>query len=178
MPFPTLFMVQDTTLVSVARDSLATVSAWATVGLAIAFVMLVLVLVLILFELRALSKSWQGLLGLATDRSRPLIDSANSAAQNVDYITQVVRADVDRLNGAFSGLTKGLEDASLDAQGRLRDMSALLDLAQTEAEDAVLDAATRVRAIRGGAGTLARSPRRKDSPVASPPEKPEEPGSG
>ena len=131
---------------------------------------------MILLELRSLSRGLQGFLGTATDRSRPLIDSANRAAENVDYITQVVRTDVDRVNRAFSGVADGLEQASLDVQGRVKDITALMDLAQAEAEDAVLDAATRVRALRAGAGVLGRVRRRRESgqtteegPAASPP---------
>jgi len=128
--------------------------------LVVAFAAILFVLVFILLEFRKLSRSFQELAATAADRSRPLIDSANSAAQNVDYITQVVRADVDRINRAVGGLTEGIEEASLDVQGRIRDMTALLDLAQSEAEDAVLDAATRVRALRAGAGRLSQAARR------------------
>lgn len=160
MPLFSVFIVQDTTVVAVARDSLATVSAWSSIGLATAFAALLVVLVMILFELRRLSRSWQNLLDTAGDRSRPLIDSANSAARNVDYITQVIRTDVERVNRAVSGLTESLEDASNDVQVRLKDMSALMDLAQTEAEEAVLDAATTVRRLRAGAGMLGRVTRK------------------
>ncbi|MGI9625791.1 MAG: DUF948 domain-containing protein [Longimicrobiales bacterium] len=163
MSFPALVLLQDTTMVSVARDTLATVSAWANVGLVIAFGLLLIVLTMILLQLRGLSRRLQGLLGTVTDRSRPLIDSANRAAENVNYITEVVRTDVDRVNQAFSGVAEGLEQASLDVQGRVKDLTALMDLAQTEAEDAVLDAATRVRTLRAGAGVMGRIRRRQGS---------------
>ena len=139
---------------TLARDSLGTVSDWATVGLGIAFLALLVVLLMILLELRGLSKSWQKVLVRVADRSGPLIDSANGAARNVEYITHVVRTDVERINGAVSGLATSLEEASEDVQLRIKDVRALLDLAQVEAEDAVLDAATRIRRLRSGQGLL------------------------
>lgn len=145
---------QDTTVVTLARDPLAAVSDWATVGLGVAFLALLIVLVMILLELRGLSKSWRQVLTRVADRSGPLIDSANGAVRNVEYITQVVRTDVERINGAVSGLAESLEEASEDVQRRVKDARALLDLAQLEAEDAVLDAATRIRALRSGQGLI------------------------
>ncbi|NNF27582.1 MAG: hypothetical protein HKO53_13790 [Gemmatimonadetes bacterium] len=152
LPLPQI--PRDTTVVTMARDPLATVSDWATVGLGVAFLALLIVLVLILLELRGLSRSWQQVLTRVADRSGPLIDSANGAVRNVEYITQVVRTDVERINGAVSGLANSLEEASEDVQGRVRDVRALLDLAQVEAEEAVLDAATRIRTLRSGQGVL------------------------
>ena len=150
---------QDTTVVALARDPLGTVSAWAAIGMVLAFLALLLVLVMILNELRQLSRSSKRILTKAEDRSGPLIDSVSGAARNVEYITQVLRSDVERLNRSFSGLAKGVEEASLDVQARVKELTALLELAQSEAEDAVLDAATRVRTLRQGAGLLRRTRR-------------------
>ncbi len=148
---------QDTTVVTLARDSLATVSDWASIGLGLALLALLVVLLFILFEIRGLSRSWQQTLARVADRSEPLIESANSAARNVEYITQVVRTDVERINHAVSGLAGSIEEASEDVQGRIKDVRALMDLAQFEAEDAVLDAATRIRTLRSGRGILSRA---------------------
>ena len=152
--------IADTTVVTLARDPLSAASAWATVGLALAFVLILIVLLFILIELRKLSKAWTGLASVTQDRSRPLIEHANSAAQNVDYISQVLRSDVDRMNVAVRGLVDGIGDTSLDVQGRLRDLSALMDLVQSEAEEAVLDTATKVRSLRSGAAFIRSTGRR------------------
>jgi len=148
---------QDTTVVTLARDSLAMVSDWASIGLGLACLALLVVLLFILFELRGLSRSWQQILSRVADRSGPLIESANSAARNVEYITHVVRTDVERVNHAISGLAGSIEEVSEDVQGRIKDVQALMDLAQIEAEDAVLDAATRIRTLRSGRGLLSRA---------------------
>ena len=154
MLFPVYQTPPDTTVMTLARDPLALMSDWATLGLGLAVLALLVVLVLLLLEIRGLSKSWKHVLDRVAERSGPLIDNANGAVRNVEYITQVVRTDVERINGAVSGLASSLEEVSEDVQGRIRDAQALLDLAQIEAEDAVLDAATRIRTLRTGQGLL------------------------
>lgn len=54
------------------------------------------------------------------------------------------------------GVTDDIGEASVEVKRRIADLSALLDLAQSEAEDAVLDAAAKLRMLRKGAGLLAR----------------------
>ena len=147
--------VQDTTVVEVARDGLAVVSAWTMVAMGLAFLAILVVLVLVLAELRTLSRTWTGFLTTTTDRSKPLVEHANSAARNLDHITSVVRSEIDRLNGMIGGVTDDIGEASLEVKRRIADLSALLDLAQSEAEDAVLDAAAKLRMLRKGAGLLA-----------------------
>ena len=147
--------VQDTTVVEVARDGLAVVSAWTMVAMGLAFLAILVVLVLVLAELRTLSRTWTGFLTTTTDRSKPLVEHANSAARNLDHITSVVRSEIDRLNGMIEGVTDDIGEASLEVKRRVADLSALLDLAQSEAEDAVLDAAAKLRMLRKGAGLLA-----------------------
>lgn len=148
--------LQDTTVVEVARDGLALVSAWTMIGMALAFVAILVVLVLVLAELRGLSRAWTGFLTAAGDRSRPMLEHAGNAARNLDHVTTVVRTEVDRLNETVGNVADDLGQVSVEARRRLADVSALLDLAQSEAEDAVLDVAAKVRMLRRGAGLLER----------------------
>lgn len=146
--------VQDTTVVELARDGLAVVSAWTMVGLGLAFLAILAVLLLVLAELRALSRTWTGFVATTTERSGPLVEHANNAARNLDHITSVVRTEIDRLNGMIEGVTDDIGEASVEVRRRIADLSALLDVAQSEAEDAVLDAAAKLRMLRKGAGLL------------------------
>ena len=145
---------QDTTIVEVARDGLALISAWTMIGMALAFVAILVVLVLVLAELRRLSRAWAGFLTAAGDRSRPLLEHAGNAARNLDHVTTVVRSEVDRLNEKLGSVANDVGEASVEVKRRLADLSALLDLAQSEAEDAVLDVAAKMRMLRRGAGLL------------------------
>ena len=154
MPILLAQSIQDTTVVAVARDSLGLASAWMTVGMGVAFVAILVVLLFVLAELRHLSRAWTGFLAATTDRSQPLVEHANNAARNLDHITQVARSEVDRVSEALGGFADDIGDASESVRGRVADLSALLDLAQSEAEDAVLDAAAKVRMLRTGAGLL------------------------
>ena len=148
--------VQDTTVVELARDGLAVVSAWTMVGLGLAFLAILVVLLLVLAELRMLSRTWTGFLATTSERSEPLLEHANSAARNLDHVTSVVRSEIDRLHGMIEGVTDDIGDASLEVRRRIADLSALLDVAQSEAEDAMLDAAAKLRMLRKGAGLLGK----------------------
>ena len=144
--------LQDTTVVEVARDGIALVSAWTMIGMALAFVAILVVLVLVLAEIRGLSRAWTGFLTSTGDRSRPMLEHAGNAARNLDHVTAVVRSEVDRLNETIGSVANDVGEASVEVRRRLADLSALLDLAQSEAEDAVLDVAAKVRMLRKGAG--------------------------
>ncbi len=177
MPIFLTLSIQDTTVVAVARDGLGLASAWMTVGMGVAFVAILVVLMLVLAELRHLSRAWSGFLAVTTDRSQPLVEHANNAARNLDHITQVARSEVDRVSEALGGFADDIGDASQNVRGRVADLSALLDLAQSEAEDAVLDAVAKVRMLRTGAGLLRWAGTKQssqkgdtdDGPVGAPP---------
>lgn len=148
---------QDTTVVALARDGLGVVSAWTVIGLGLAFLAILAVLLLVLAELRMLSRTWTGFLTATAERSQPLLEHASGAARNLEHVTSVVRSEVDRLHGMVEGVTDDIGEASVEVRRRIADLSALLDLAQSEAEDAVLDAAAKLRMLRKGAGLLARA---------------------
>ncbi len=152
MSYDILPAVQDTTVIALAPDGIAAFAAWALGGVLLAFVLLVAALLLVLAELRRLSAAWTGFLASTASRSESLFASATSAARNADRITTTVKGEVDRLQASFGGLAGGLEQASTQLQNHLKDLLALVDLAQSEAEDAVLEAASSVRAVRASAG--------------------------
>ena len=143
---------QDTTVVALAPDGLAAFAAWALGGVMLAFIVLVVAVLLVLAELRRLSAAWTDFLASTSSRSESLVESASSAARNIDRITATVRGEIGRLQASVGGLAGGLEQASAHLQRRLKDLLALVDLAQTEAEEAVLETASRVRALRANAG--------------------------
>lgn len=151
-----LSMLQDTTVVELARDGLTSFSAWAVGGAAVALVALLVVLLLVLAELRRLAASWTDFLAATGTRSQSLVDHASSAARNIDHITRTVRGEVDRLGASVGGLAKGIEHGSTELQRRLKDLLALVDVAQSEAEDAVLEVAAQIRTMRTSAAGLLR----------------------
>ncbi len=162
MPFPGPPAQQDTTVLTLAGDSLTLLPGWAVVLVVLALAGVLAILLLLLAEMRRMSGAWTRFLTSAEERSRPLVEHANAAARNLEHITEVARGDVDRVNKAFTGLADGIADASGELQKRLKDLVALLDLAQSEAEDAVLEGASRLRSLRAGLGSLRWPPGRSE----------------
>ena len=147
-------LAQDTAVVALAADTLTLAPGWIGAVIAAVAAALLIVLILVLLELRRVGNTWSRFLATTEERTRPLVEHANAAARNVEHITRLARNDLGRVSEAFTGLADGIGDVSGELQTRLKDLSALLDLAQSEAENAVLDAASKVRAFRSGIGLL------------------------
>ena len=154
MPLTEATVSQDTTVLALAGDGLTLLPGWAAALIALAFAAVMVFLLLLLVEMRRMSSAWTRFLSSAEERSRPLVEHANAAARNVEHITKVARTDIDRVNKAFTGLADGIAEAGEELQKRLRDVMALLDLAQSEAEDTVLEGASRLRSLRAGLAAL------------------------
>ena len=86
----------------------------------------------------------------------PVSDRARSISENVQFITQAVRTDVERLNASVQALTARLHQASDRMEERIEEFNALMEVVQSEAEDIFLDTAATVRGVREGARSLGR----------------------
>ena len=89
-------------------------------------------------------------LGPVTDRARVISD-------NLEYITQSLRTDVEALNASVRGLSDRLELASTRMEERIEDFNALMEVVQGEAEEMFLDTAATVRGVREGARAISES---------------------
>lgn len=126
--------------------------AWLQAGLFGVLAAILGALLLVLLEVRKLARELGMFAQAARDRTKPLVDHATNAARNLDQVCRVAREGADRLEGSFSRVADEADKAAGHARARLQDLAALVDLAQAEAEDAVLDVATKVRMARRGAG--------------------------
>ncbi len=158
-PLPVLLaavpgLVQDTTVVVMAHDGIAVLTAWSLVALVVAVLAVLVVALRLQAEMRRHRAAWESFLATASDRSASLVEHAGSAVRNIDRITQTVRTEAERLGTSVGGVAGTLEEAATELRRRARDLLALLDLAQSEAEAAVLEAASRVRAVRESAAGL------------------------
>jgi hypothetical protein len=86
-------------------------------------------------------------LGPVTDRARVISD-------NLEYITQSLRTDVEALNASVRGLSDRLELASERMEERIEEFNALMEVVQGEAEEMFLDTAATVRGVREGARAI------------------------
>jgi TolA-binding protein len=132
----------------------------------VAVAMLVLALLAITLFVRL-----NGLLGELRSTARtsfgPVSDRAKVISDNVEYITQALRTDVEKLNASVRSLSDRLQLASERMEERIEEFNALMEVVQDEAEDVFLDTASTVRGVREGARAITdRSPRRE--PPASP----------
>lgn len=113
-------------------------------------------LLLVLAELRRLAKEWGAFVHVARQRTGPLAEHMANAIRNLDHVCQVARDGADRIDRSLGQVAEGVDKATGHVRTRLSDLSALADFAQSEAEEAVLDAAAKVRVLRRGAGLAGR----------------------
>lgn len=150
------------------RDSIAVAADLASIVIAVS-VLVVVALAGVLFlrihrilgELRAGVS--QGL-GPVSDRARAISD-------NVEFITQVVRSDVESLNASVTALADRLTLASERMEERIEEFNALMEVVQGEAEDIFIDTAATVRGVRESARSItassARAPRERAAGTAA-----------
>lgn len=93
----------------------------------------------------------------------PVSDRARSISDNLEFITQALRTDVERLNASIRALGERLQQASDRMEDRIEEFNALMEVVQGEAEDIFLDTASAVRGVREGARALAEPPREQET---------------
>jgi methyl-accepting chemotaxis protein len=137
-----------------ARDTLSVAADVSGIVIAAAiFVLVVLAGMLILRVNRLIGDVRTGLhhnLGPVSDRARGISD-------NVEFITQALRTDVEKLNGSVTALTERLHHASERMEERIEEFNALMEVVQGEAEELFIETASTVRGVREGARTITDS---------------------
>lgn len=84
----------------------------------------------------------------------PITHHASRIAENVDYVTTAVRADTERASALLGDAERRLRAALDRAEARARDLEALIDVAQGEAERSLVSAASTVAGVREGVAAL------------------------
>jgi len=156
----------------VARDGLSVAADVAIVVVAVAVVVLAVLGSMLLFRLNGAIKETR--IGVRQNLG-PVSDRARSISDNVEFITQALRTDVERLNASVKGLTDRLQLASERMEERIEEFNALMEVVQNEAEDLFLDTASTVRGVRAGARSIGsahsrRPPAPDDGVSEDPPE--------
>ena len=119
----------------------------STVVIAVVSVFLLVVALTLVLQVKKLLASLQ-------KHVQPVTDRARVAAENVEYISAVVREDVQSVRASVSGLSDRLKEASDRMEERVEEFNALMDVVQDEAESVLLDTAAVVRGVRAGAQTM------------------------
>lgn len=145
-------------------DTIVTISAtseglqrWVDLMTSISSIVIALVLIVIAVSLvpaawnsrkvyRRINKAIEDI----TDRSNPLFEHARHVADNLDYVSTAVRADVERLQSTVADAQNRLLRAADLAEQRVNQFNALLEVVQDEAEDLFIDTASTIRGVKAG----------------------------
>jgi uncharacterized protein YoxC len=84
----------------------------------------------------------------------PITHHASRIAENIDYVTTALRADVQRASATLTDANTRLQEAIRQAESRARDFDALLAVVQDETEGAFVSTASTMRGVRTGMETL------------------------
>jgi len=150
---------------------------WA-IALAVAMVVLALAAVAIFFlllrvalELRSLDRRVQKVVVRAQDRLDPVMERARVVvAENAEYISHALRADVEKLGAATEAVRRSLDEASRRMDERIDELNALIEVVQSEAEELFLDTASAMRGVKAGTRSLRDRAGRDREDAGSPPE--------
>jgi uncharacterized protein YoxC len=83
----------------------------------------------------------------------PLMRHASAIADNVDYISTSIRVDVQQVSQTVAAVNQRLQQAVSTAEDRIKQLNALLDVVQEEAESAFISTASTIRGVRTGIDT-------------------------
>ncbi len=81
----------------------------------------------------------------------PIMRHASTVADNLNYVTTSLRADVQQVSQTVSSANQRVLLAARLAEQRLEQFNALLKVVQDEAEDTFVSAASAMRGMRAGA---------------------------
>jgi uncharacterized protein YoxC len=148
----------DTVLV---RQVMPEVGWWekvtgVTSGLiSIVALLLLAVLIPVVWKLRGLAQALQTTVQKVQGDVAPIMRHATSVADDVNYISTAIRSDVQQVNQTVTAVNKQLLAAVKQAEERMDEFNALLEVAQEEAETAFISTAATLRGISTGAAAFA-----------------------
>lgn len=152
--------VRDTIVtiqVPAARSWTDVVIAGGQLVVSIAVLALLVAVVLMLVALRKGIKELTTLLHSSYGELSAAAHGIRNVAEDVKGITGSLRGDVDELGATVRAVNDGVRVVLARAKKRLRRLDALVDVAQAEAEEFVVNSAATLRGLRFGASALRRS---------------------
>ena len=147
----------DTTIVKQVAATPSLFERVATVASGLVSIVLLLLMVGAVFGALSFRKSFKRLNDLMTRLHgdvQPLIQHASGIADNIDYITTSIRADVQKVNDTIATANERLRSAMSVTERRLQEFNALLAVVQEEAEGVFVSTASTVRGVRRGAAAF------------------------
>ncbi len=131
-----------------------TVSAILRALMTLAFLVLTVAVVPAAWNFRKSYQKISDLLDRVYADVNPIAHHASRIADNVDYVSTAIRADVQRASATLTDANTRLQEAIVRAEARARDFDALIAVMQDETEGAFVSTASTVRGVRTGMETL------------------------
>jgi hypothetical protein len=135
--------------------------AWYTtlnqiIGAASVIVFLVLMVILIpaVVKFRRTATKFEAVLEHIERSIDPVTKHASNIANNIDYISTSIRADVQAIRKTLLVANEGIRDVIDSSERRLHELGAVLRVVQEEAENAFISTASTVRGVRAGAAAF------------------------
>ncbi|HEY0779164.1 MAG TPA: hypothetical protein VGD56_14435 [Gemmatirosa sp.] len=112
------------------------------------------VLTFVAWKFRSAAETVRGAVERASGGIAPLTERATRVVTNVDHVVSTVRTEVERASALVARTETRIDDTLARAAARARELEALLDVAQREAEHSIVAAASTVAAVREGFAAL------------------------
>jgi uncharacterized protein YoxC len=131
----------------------------------VVFLVLMLILIPALLKFRKTAEKLEAVLDHVERNIEPVSKHAAHIADNIDYISTSIRADVQELRRTLLSANSGVRDAIESSERRLHELGAVLRVVQEEAEQAFVSTASTIRGLRAGAETFREigAPRRREA---------------
>ena len=129
----------------------------AIIAIAIVALLLIALLVMLIPAVRAFRKAsekMEAVIDRISGEVDPIIGHAKSIADNADYISTAVRANVDDVSLTVRRANDRLNEALDASERRVRELGALLRVFQDEVEHTFVSGTSALRGMRAGAGAL------------------------
>jgi uncharacterized protein YoxC len=115
------------------------------------FLVLMLILIPAVVKFRKTAEKFEAVLDHIERRIDPVTKHAARIADNVDYISTSIRADVQDLRKTLLTANSGIRGALESSERRLHELGAVLRVVQEEAEKAFVSTASTITGLRAGA---------------------------
>jgi len=125
-----------------------------TAASVVVFLVLMLVLIPALLKFRKTAEKLDVVLDHLERNIEPVTRHATHIADNVDYISTSIRADVQEVRKTLLAANSGIREMIESSERRLHELSAVLRVVQEEAEHAFVSTASAIRGVRAGATTF------------------------
>ncbi len=118
------------------------------------FLALMILLLPAVFKLRRTAAKLDAVLDHIERSIDPITKHASRIADNIDYISTSIRADVQAIRKTLLVANEGIRDVIDSSERRLHELGAVLRVVQEEAEQAFVSTASTVRGVRAGAASF------------------------